>query len=215
MQHLHMCSSEQKYEEALAQFAIIYATNHKEMYDYIKKEWIDSQYCYWQIFRNKPGFANTNSNLESFNNTVRRIFTKRQLFYLSGSISKLAEIILYYSINKKAFRDNPKFYKNVSELASRLTIDNFKHTDRNTVRYKGKNNKFVIRLNDKGCFNSCSCSCDTFTKEAVCMHLLGYSNVHELNICGEEYSKEPDTFATKMKRGAPKKANRFGEINKK
>ncbi len=90
MQFLHMCSSEQKYEEAWAQFAKIYATNNKKMYDYIKKEW----------------------------------------------------------------------------------IDNFKHKDRNTVRYKGKINKFVINLNDKGCFNNCSCSCDTFTKEAVCMHLL-------------------------------------------
>ena len=61
------------------------------------------------------------------------------------------------------------------------------------------------------CLNSCNCSCGIFTKEAVCMHLLGYSNVHELNICGEEYSKEPDTFATKiLKWGTPKKTNRFG-----
>jgi len=214
MQFLHMCSSERKFEEALEQFSNIYAKSHREMYDYIKKEWIDSQYCNWQIFRNKPGFANTNSNLESFNNTVKRTFTKRQSFYISGSISKLAEIILYYSINKKAFKDHPKFYKKVVEQANRLTVDNFKHRDRNTVQYKGRVNKFIINLNDKGCFNNCSCNCGTFTKEAVCMHLLGYSNIHELNLCGEDYLIEPDTFATKIKRGAPKKTNRYGVVNK-
>ncbi len=52
-----------------------------------------------------------------------------------------------------------------------------------------------------------------YFKEAVCMHLLGYSNIHELNLCGVEYSKEPDTFATKMKKGAPKKTNRYDQIN--
>ena len=37
---------------ALVQFETIYSQAHSDMYKYIKKEWIDSNYCNWQIFRN-------------------------------------------------------------------------------------------------------------------------------------------------------------------
>jgi hypothetical protein len=46
------------------------------------------------------------------------------------------------------------------------------------------------------------------------MHLLGYNNVYELNLCRVEYSNEPDTFEIKMKKGAPINTNRYGQIIK-
>ena len=197
----------------MVQFETIYSQVHSDMYKYIKKEWIDSNYCNWQIFRNKSGFANTNSNLESFNNTVKRIFTKRQTFYISGAISKIAEVILYYSANKHPFKDYPKHHPKVVEQAKKLTKDNFKHKERNIVRYNGKNNKFTIRLDDLACYNNASCDCSGFMKEAICMHLLGYSNVHSLELCGPEYNVVPKSFSIQMKRGKPVKSNRYGIVN--
>ena len=31
-------------------------------------------------------------------------------------------------------------------------------------------------------------TCSGFMKEAICMYLLGYSNVHSLDLCGLEYN---------------------------
>ena len=45
----------------------------------------------------------------------------------------------------------------------------------------------------KSCFNNCSCNYESFIKEAVCMHLLGYSTIHDLDLCGEAYSTKPKT----------------------
>ena len=63
--------------------------------------------------------GNTNSNLESFNNTVKITFTKKQTYYNSGSISKLVTI-LYYSINKCSFKDYPKYYPDQATKALKL-----------------------------------------------------------------------------------------------
>ena len=58
---------------------------------------------------------------------------------------------------------------------------------------RGVNNKFKLQLNNKSCFNNCSCNYESFIKEAVCMHLLGYSTIHDLDLCGEAYSTKPKT----------------------
>ena len=56
---------------------------------------------------------NSPTSQNDFNNTVKRIITKRQTFYISGAISKIAEVILYYSANKHSFKDYPKHYPKV------------------------------------------------------------------------------------------------------
>ena len=87
---------------------------------------------------------------------------------------------------------------------TKLSKKNFKHIDRDTELYKGVNNKFKLQLNNKSCFNNCSCNYESFIKEAVCMHLLGYSTIHDLDLCGETYSTKPKTFAQKKRRGRAK-----------
>ena len=135
-------------------------------------------------------------------------------FYISGSIKKIEEIVAYFSKNKKTFEDGPKFDKNVVVMASNLTKSNFKHIDRDTVLYKGKASKFKLNLKNESCYNNCSCNCGNFMKEAVCMHILGYSNIHELNLCGDAFSTKPSTFAHKMRRGRARGTNCYGEKKK-
>ena len=120
---------------------------------------------------------------------------------------------MYFSTKKKPFKDYPKYYPEIHKQAMRLTRDNFEHKDRNNVRYRGKNNKFRLNLKNNTCYNYCSCNCACFIKEAVCMHLLGYSYIYHLDLCGEEYAIEPKTFSTQMKRGRGRKTNRYGTIN--
>ena len=43
----------------------------------------------WQIFRNLPGYANTNSNIESFNATMKRDTIERIKISVSGTFLKM------------------------------------------------------------------------------------------------------------------------------
>ena len=169
-----MSKDEKTYEANLLEFEKNYRKNHAAMYEHIREQWLDSVFCKWQIFRNKPGFANTNSNLEGFNATVKRDFTDHTSFHISGAIRIIGDIIAHYSINFLIFENSPKFDKNVVDLASRLTKSNFTYVDRNNIVYKGVKNTFKLNLNNPSCFNKCCCNCETFMKQAVCMHLVGY-----------------------------------------
>ena len=57
------------------------------MYDHIYNTWINTtdHTCKWQIFRNKPGFANTNSPLESFNSRLKTDFFNRIVDFFKRS----------------------------------------------------------------------------------------------------------------------------------
>ena len=52
-------------------------------------------------------------------------------------------------------------------------------------------------------------------KEAVCQHLVGFSNLFDRNLFCEKYSNKPKTFAYASKRGNCRKTNRYGYVNKK
>ena len=75
----------------------------------------------WQIFRNNVGLVNTNSFLESFNNTMKKVFLS-----IGGAIDKLDEIILYYSNDERKFTRQPKFVKFSNDSALLLTKKNFR-----------------------------------------------------------------------------------------
>ena len=40
----------------------------------------------WQMFHNPPGWSNTNSNIESFNVTIKRDFSLRKRYSVWGSV---------------------------------------------------------------------------------------------------------------------------------
>jgi hypothetical protein len=215
MRAIHMSKDNNAYKKNLKSFEKKYKKESLEMYIYIRDQWLVSVFCNWQIFRNNPGFANTNSNLESFNATIKRDFTNGRVSHISGAIKKLGQMIEFYSAHAKSFEYCPKYNKKVLEMANSLTKSNFKHTDRYNVVYKGKSNTFNLHLNDASCYNKCNCDCTTFMKAAVCMHLVGFSNIFSKNLFGSAYSNDPKTFNFAKKRGAPKKTNRYGDIPRK
>ena len=87
--------NEQEYQSLLVEFKRKYSSAHKAMYDYIIAEWVDrnDHRCNWQIFRNSVGLANTNSPIESFNNTLKEQFFERVIISLGAAIDKLDDII--------------------------------------------------------------------------------------------------------------------------
>ena len=165
------------------------------------------------IFRNDPGFANTNSNIESFNSTLKRDFTKRFKCSFARAIEKLFSTIIYYSNDDNPaniFNLIPEFDSALKVEALKINSKCFKLIRKDIVAYKGVKNAYRIRLDDKRCWKSSSCNCATFIKWAICRHIVAYSNANELDWYGAAY-RQPVKFVTKTKKGAipKKKIGRF------
>ena len=122
---------------------------------------------------------------------------------MKTAISKIFEQIVYYSTSGPEFDLMPKYNNKTKELAFSLEKNNFKAIRRNQIIYKGKQNKYKLFLNDERYHNRCSCECAYFIKHAVCMHLVGYSNLYNLNLFDIRYSKpiKPTNFVHKTKKG--------------
>jgi len=196
---MHWARNEAEYNARVAEFKQKYQKNYKAMHDYINNQWLTGPFNKWQVFRNPPGFANTNSNIESFNASIKRDFTIRRRMSISvnGGLSKLKEIVVYYSNIGEPFEKQPPFCEKALELAKGISKKQFKMQGRQLVIYNGSNTSFKIKLDN----SSFSCDCKYFIKGAVCKHTVAYSMLYELNWFGLKYSKEPTKFACKAKRG--------------
>jgi hypothetical protein len=72
---------------------------------YFCEQWLDSDFCNWQIFNSPQGFASTNNSIESFNSRIKKFFTKREKLSLSRTIDRLYdELITYYSVHTTEFK---------------------------------------------------------------------------------------------------------------
>ena len=109
------------------------------MFKYINDQWLTGRFNRWQIYHSPPGFANTNSNIESFNATFKRDFTKRRRQNIKETIELLAKMVGYYSskAGRKLWLNYPKFNKKVKSLAKHLVKSQFK---------KLPNNKYNIQF---------------------------------------------------------------------
>ena len=94
---IHMSIDEKEFQNKTNSLALLYIC------DYIKNQWLDGDFNKWQIFRNKPGYAKTNSNIESFNAAIKRDFTGRARLNMKKALEKVKEIIIYYSKNSVDF----------------------------------------------------------------------------------------------------------------
>ncbi len=88
----------------------------------VNTQWLYGVFSNWQIFLNDPGYANTNSNLESFNSTFKRDYTKHFKCSIITSCNKIFECIIEYSTSAdNIFHLVPRFDKSIRERA--LSID--------------------------------------------------------------------------------------------
>ena len=108
-------------------------------------------------------------------------------------------MIIYYSANATFFETKPKIDSKMRTISTKMDESNFKTIKRTRISYIGKNNKHIIKLDDKSCFKSCSCNCKTFIKFGICPHLLAFSSINNLNIY--ESHSSVDKFVQKTKKG--------------
>jgi len=205
---LHMSRNESEYLNNLSTFEDKYSTHHHAMFEYFDKQWIEGVFNNWQIYQNEPGFCNTNSNMESFNATVKRDFTKRFQMSILKTLRILSDLTNYYSKPKNnTFNYTPRssghFFTETKLRAERIAKKCFVTKDAK-VFYTGANNNFKLRLDDTRCHKKFSCNCSNFIKWAICLHVVAYSNLNDLNFYGAKW-KQPEKFVPKMKKGAKSK----------
>ena len=66
-----MSTNEKELKKNKSKFTKIYSRTEPSMYEYCAS-WFEGVWSNWMIYCSKPGLANTNSNIESFNNVLKR-----------------------------------------------------------------------------------------------------------------------------------------------
>jgi hypothetical protein len=219
LKQIHMSKSLDDFKENKKKFKKKYEKAHKDVFEYCSK-WFDGEWSNWQIFRNKPGQANTNSNIESFNNVIKIDLSRKKL-PMKAAINSIFEQVVYYSTEYADFAKVPGFNLKTKELADTLKEKNFKKFKNNRVTYegtfKGHTSKYVLTFKDNRYVNFCSCECRYFLKHAVCMHLVAFSNFNNMDLFGSRYTRpeKKTNFVIKKKRGRTTGNEKYGKaLNK-
>ena len=116
----------------------------------------------------------------------------------------------HYSANQRQFVLVARYTRDIRTLADKLTKKNFKLVKRDQYTYQSLINdtKHTVTLNSPECHNKCYCSCKSFIKHAVCLHLVALSFLFNLDLFKGDYANDPEKFVQKTKRG--KKRTKFG-----
>lgn len=207
---MHKTLNMESYKISKKSFAKKWSTIEPAMYNYIREQWLIDVFSKWQVFRNLPGYANTNSNIESWNATYKRDYSRRVRQSVLRACTTIFKTIKFNSqIKNNKFQVRPAFDKEIKKAALIVKKIQFKQLNRHTVEYTGLINgtKAILSLSDPDCYKSCNCSCFQFQKWAICIHVVAFSNINKHDWYGAKF-RQPDKFEIKSKRGA--KVKRLG-----
>jgi hypothetical protein len=134
---------------------------------YFSEQWLESDFCNWQIFNSPQGFASTNNSIKSFNSRIKKFFTKREKLSLSRTIDRLCdELITYYSVHMPEFKWFREPRPKDKKVALAFDSKEFQMKDANIIIHQGKISKHLINIELK------NCSCRWFLAYAMCAHLI-------------------------------------------
>ena len=79
--------------------------------------------------------------------------------------------------------------------------------------FEGKKSKYTLTFKDDEFVNNCSCECRYFLKHAVCMHLVTFCNLNNMELFGSRYNKpiKNNNFVFKAKRGRKSGRTKYGK----
>lgn len=115
---LHMCTDEGSYKLLLRSVLAKWNTMQMPQFvEYFRKQWIFGKFRNWQIFLTPPGYAHTNSPIESHNRTIKDHFTVRTVFHLIPAIESCLNLVSYESKNLKKIVDSGRVTRAMKDLA--------------------------------------------------------------------------------------------------
>ena len=174
-----------------------------EFVKYFAKEWIDGLHTAWRIFDSPVGYAATNSPIESFNNIIKKCWTRRRRF---GVVIFLNEVLIPmlkdYSTDNKPFE---KQFPKRREIINGVDLYKEKQIIRRGLNlwevpiHPASKNVVVINAQKR------SCDCDLWLKWGNCCHLIAYDML---------IAAPKNQLAVKEKRGAKSKKKNGGRPKK-
>ncbi|CAF0708035.1 unnamed protein product [Brachionus calyciflorus] len=192
LRRLHMTTSKDHLMKYYNKFIEFCSENCPDFARYLFKSWLskNSKYTKWKVYNSPPGYATTNSPIESFNASIKRDFTYRKKLSVFGFILKSFEIIKYYSVTDKHFENTPIPSIRAKNLAKSVSKwENFSQISKYIYEYKG-----YYSLNSK----NFDCDCKYYLKWGYCSHQLALRNLFN--------EKE---FVNKSKKGRPKNSEKW------
>ena len=165
--------------------------------DYFFKEWCYhnnewSRFSCWQLFQTPAGIATTNNPIESFNKTIKSVYTMYEITTVySFLLTIMQKLINQYSYQSKEF----KFYREPTfdqiKLANEIADDEFSYTlvGNNCFSYQAQGKGYLLRIGDSIHYNgykTVNCSCINYNEKFVCKHSIGLAIKHNLKLKGFE-----------------------------
>ena len=167
----------------------------KRFRTYFWKTWVNNvDFNKWQIFRTPPGYAMTNSPIESYNNKIKTQFTERRKFHLASALNlfeKVMEMESAFDFSKKPHKHAlvPKYFVNLARTDLKNKVvkvvsldkeDNEEDDDEQCVKckviHKSNDEKeyvnIVVLNNECFCVDCCYCNCGRFLDKAMCYHFV-------------------------------------------
>jgi hypothetical protein len=208
MRYIHMSPNEKEFNNRKKTFEEDFKLKHADFYNYVKKQWLDSSFNKWQNFRTPPGYAATNSPIESYNATIKRDYTLRKRLSVGALLARFATIVQVESHDiAKKFSLVPAYNNKLKDLVEKLVKDKFlKMNVANHYKFNGARHKYVLNI------MNCTCSCSYYLKYMVCAHLAAFSNHFNMKWFNDKYNTERVVFDYKAKRGA--KLQKFKKAEK-
>lgn len=112
------------------------------------ESWMQPPFNKWMSYYNPPGQACTNSNIESFNATIKRDFFHRKRLSVAGAVIKFEQIIKYYQTI--IFNDKPKYIESLNKAANEKVLGDYKSKGSGLYQI---DEKLTINIKKKNCEN--------------------------------------------------------------
>ena len=172
---LHSSISQVEYDERYAQMSDRWRLQFPDFEQYFRMQWHNTVFDQWKVFNSAPGVVNTNNAVESFNATLKRIYTNHSRHTLPALVDiilkrLLPDLAMHIYTREKAFslkrRPDSKTYAKVSAITP----------DKYNIVTTGLVMRFFKRDDATQCYvadaQNSSCSCKGFAKKGYCKHIL-------------------------------------------
>jgi hypothetical protein len=182
---LHNTLSQTSYDEML-KFILDKWKKDKELSDfaeYFQRQWVNSKFWNWQLFKTPVGFEMTNSPIESYDNKIKDSFTKRLKHHLKTAVEVFQCVISYESRNGKEFKSEIRIRKYMRDLAKTIVLRKqiISTSIDSEYLYKHFNpNLGFARIN----ILSKTCTCHKYFDKGVCKHLIDACMLNNISLPG-------------------------------
>ena len=107
MKHIYRLHNCQNRLEFLAKYRVFeekWKSWKKKFCKYFGKQWVESRFCNWCVFSSPLGYSTTNNPIESYNNTIKSLFTNRLKLSLFHVLEIFKTVIQYVSSKNEIFQ---------------------------------------------------------------------------------------------------------------